>query len=88
MEHLMLNEIGAGIGGILGIGTITLVFRFLNAKIEKKQDKTMCDERSGGVKENIERIEQKVDVNVKATHSIDKNVGQILQELKHLNGKT
>ena len=79
-------------GAIAGIGGTSLMFRFLNSKIndikDKKQDKSLCDERSEQIKKDIAGLTDKIEEHSKSTHSIDIKVGQILQELKHMNGKS
>jgi len=76
----MLEQIVWATGGAVGgIGGGALLFRFLNTKInkisetkkekieklnEKKQDKSMCDERFNHLKESLLRVETKLDVGV------------------------
>jgi len=84
----MLNEIGAGIGGAAGIGTIALVFRFLNAKIEKKQDKSLCENIAKNFNESFHRGDEKFDKIMDKLGDLEVATGKVEQELKHLNGKT
>ena len=44
------------IGGAATLGGMGLMFRWMNNKIDKKQDVTMCDERSGNLKDTLEEI--------------------------------
>ena len=45
-------------GAIAALGGVGLMFRWLNAKTDKKQDIRMCDERSGHIKESLEEIKK------------------------------
>ena len=76
----MLNEFMWATGGAVGgIGASAMIFRFLNAKInkvdetkakkiekldEKKQDITMCNDRFLALKEGLQRVENKIDIGV------------------------
>jgi len=74
-----LVTIGAVGGSVGGFGGAALLFRFLNAKINKvdeskdrkvekldmnKQDRTVCDSRFQSLKEGLQRVENKIDVGV------------------------
>lgn len=74
-----LVTIGAVGGSIGGFGGAALLFKFLNAKINKvdeskdrkveklnnsKQDKSLCDERFNHLSQSSRRIESKIDMGV------------------------
>ena len=75
---IMLNEAGLTIIAAIGvIGTQAILFRFLNAKINKveeskgkkieklngeKQDKEMCNERFNHLSNSLSRVEKKLDM--------------------------
>jgi len=74
-----LITIGAVGGAIGGFGGATMLFKFLNAKINKvdeskskkieklnseKQDITMCNERFNHLSTSLDRVERKLDVGV------------------------
>ena len=74
-----LITIGAVGGSIGGFGGASLLFRFLNAKINKvddvkskkieklngeKQDIVMCNERFNHLRTSLDRVEAKLDVGV------------------------
>jgi len=84
----MITEIGAGVGGAITFGAAMTMFKFLNNKIDKKQDKTMCEE----VVKNFTKAIDKSDLKHKETMTILNQIqvatGKIEQELKHFNGKT
>ena len=60
------------IGGAATLGGMGLMFRWMNNKIDKKQDVTMCDERSGNIKDDL--------------HEIKESQKEILNEIKLRNG--
>lgn len=84
----MVGEIGAGIGGVAGISAIALVLRFLNAKIDKKQDKTLCENIAKNFAEGLHRGEEKFDKIMDTLGEIQVATGKIEQELKYRNGRT
>ena len=84
----MVNEIGAGIGGALTLGGAMLILRFLNAKIEKKQDKSLCEKISDNIVKALDKGEEKFDKIMDALGEIKEDNAAIKQELKHFNGKT
>ena len=84
----MVNEIGAGIGGIAGLGGVMLIFRFLNAKIDKKQDKTLCENIAKNFAESLHKGEERFDKIIDTLGEIQVSNGKIEEHLKHLNGNT
>ena len=59
-------------GAVATLGAVGLIFRWMNNKIDKKQDVTMCDERSGNIKDDL--------------HEIKESQKEILKEIKLRNG--
>ena len=85
----MVNEIGAGIGGAaLTLGGAVAMFRFLNAKIEKKQDKSLCENIAKNFAESLHKGEEKFDKIMNTLGEIKVSNGKIEEHLKHLNGNT
>jgi len=84
----MINEIGAGIGGALTISGAMVMFRFLNQKIDKKQDKAMCERIAKAFEKGIDKSTEDHEKTMKILGEIQVATGKIEQELKHFNGKT
>ena len=82
----MINEIGAGVGGALTFGGAVAMFKFLNAKIDKKQDKALCKEIAKTFDKGIDRINEDHDKAMEILGKIQVATGKIEQEL--LNNKT
>lgn len=90
----MPGEIGIGVVGVLagiggGIGGSSLMFRFLNAKIDAlkkcKQDTKLCDERSGDIQKDLERGEAKFDKIMKIQTDMLVSIEGLTKEIKHFN---
>ena len=79
------GEIGAAAGGIVTFG---MLFLFLNNKVDKKQDKTLCNEISKNFSEGIHKQEENQKEIMKTLSKITVSNAEIKQELKHMNGKT
>ena len=85
----MLTEIGYVAGGaVASLGGVALMFRFLNAKIDKKQDKSLCENLAKNFNKGLHRGEEKFDKIMDALGEIKEDNSAIKQELKHFNGKT
>ena len=88
----MLNEIGAGVGGALTLGGVMAMFKFLNVKIGKKQDKSLCENIVENISKSLARGEAKFDKIMDALGEIKvdnaNQFGRINQKLENLNGKT
>jgi len=82
----MVNEIGAGVGGALTISGAMMMFRYLNQKIEKKQDKNMCVVMHDNIKEAQNKSEEDHEKVMKILSEIQIATGKIEQQL--VNGKT
>ena len=58
----MLSEIGYVAGGaVASLGGVALMFRFLNAKIDKKQDSSLCENIVENFSKGLARGEEKFD---------------------------
>ena len=90
-----LVTIGAVGGSVGGFGGAALLFRFLNAKINKveeskekrieklnsnKQDKSMCDERFNHLSSSLDRVERKLDMGVIVAKD---DLKQVVNKLDH-----
>ena len=89
----MIGEIGAGIGGaVAGLGSVAIIFRWLNAKIDKKQDKTLCEKVVENFNQGLDKGEKKFDKIMDTLGEIQVDnadqFGRINQKLEDLNGKT
>ena len=82
-------EIGTAAGTITAMGFLVY---FVNAKANKKQDKSMCKQISGKIEHDLQRGEDKFDKIMETLTEIKvdnaKQFGKINQELKTLNGKS
>ena len=85
----MLTEVGyVASGAVAGVGGVAIMFKFLNAKIDKKQDKTLCENIAKNFAESLHKGEERFDKIMDTLGEIQVSNGKIEQELKHLNGKT
>ncbi len=80
-------------GVIAGLGTVALMARFLNSKIDTqntklnlKQDKAMCNQVVETFKESMHKGDEKFEKIMETLTKIQITNGQIRQEIKHLNG--
>lgn len=80
----MVSEIGAGIGGaVAGLGSIAIVFRWLNSKIDKKQDKSLCNNIAETFSQSLNRGEEKFDKIMETLTEIQIATGKIEQRLNN-----
>ncbi len=85
----MYTEIGAGVVGVLaGVSGSGLMFRFLNAKIDKKQDRNMCETIAKNFAESLHKGDEKFDKIIGTQTDMLISFEGLTKELKHLNGKT
>lgn len=84
----MLSEITAGlIGATGGLGGVMIVMRFLNAKIDKKQDKALCVAIAKTFEKGIEKSADNHEKVMEILGAIQVSNGRVEQQLKYLNGK-
>ena len=85
----MLSELGYSMAGVAaGIGGVALMFRFLNTKIDKKQDKALCERIAENFGKAIDKSTDNHEKVMEILGMIQVSNGKIEQELKHLNGRT
>ncbi|MCK5018168.1 MAG: hypothetical protein KAS32_14020 [Candidatus Peribacteraceae bacterium] len=85
----MLSEVGyVASGAVAGVGGVAIMFRFLNAKIDKKQDKTLCETIAKNFGKAIDKSDKNHEKVMEILGEIQVSNGKIEQELKHMNGKT
>jgi formiminotetrahydrofolate cyclodeaminase len=85
----MLSEIGYSVAGVAaGIGGVAIMFRFLNVKIEKKQDKALCENIAKNFNDGMKKGEKRFDKIMEILGDLQVSNGKIEQELKHFNGIT
>ena len=73
-------------GAVATIGAVGIMFRWLNNKIDKKQDIRLCRQIYKDIKENLTDVKTSQAKTIDAQTQVQVDVGRILQELKHLNG--
>jgi len=83
--------IGSGIGGAVAVG---IMFRFLNVKIDKKQDaidkkqdKAMCERIAKSFEKAIDRSDVKHGETMAILNKIQVATGKIEQRIINHNGK-
>jgi len=83
--------IGSGIGGAVAVG---IMFRFLNAKIDKKQvlidakqDKSMCERIARSFEKAIDKSDAKHEETMAILNKIQIATGKIEQRIINHNGK-
>ena len=76
--------IGSGIGGAVAVG---IMFRFLNVKIDKKQDKAMCERIAKSFEKAIDRSDAKHEETMAILNKIQVATGKIEQRIINHNGK-
>ena len=77
----MLTEIGAGIGGAVTLGAGMAMFKFLNAKIDKKQDKVMCERIAQSLEKAIDKSEEKHKETMTILRALELSTGKIEQKI-------
>ena len=75
-------------GAVAGVGGVLIMFKFLNAKIDKKQDKSLCTEIAKTFEKGIDKGFENHEKAMTILSEIQIATGKIEQELKHFNGKT
>ncbi len=82
-------------GVIAGLGTVALMARFLNSKIDTqntklnlKQDKAMCNQVVETFKESMHKGDEKFDKIMETLTDIQITNGQIKSQLKYMNGNS
>ena len=81
----MVSEIATAGGTFALIG---LMWRFLNAKTDKKQEKEMCKQIHGGIENTLSDMKQESHKIFNTLVEIKEDNAAIKNELKHLNGKS
>ncbi len=92
----MTGELGLVFGGaVAGLGTVALMSRFLNQKIDKqqkrldgKQDKVMCNQVVETFKESMHKGDEKFEKIMETLTDIQVTNGQIKSQLKYMNGNS
>ena len=74
-------------GAVATIGAVGIMFRWLNNKIDKKQDIRLCRQIHQDIKENLREVKTSQAKTIDVQTQVQVDIGAILQELKHLNGK-
>lgn len=81
----MYSEIGTASGVIVGM---ILMVKFLNAKIDKKQNKEMCKQIHGSIEKGLSDGNKKFDKIMDKLEIIGNDNAAIKNELKHMNGNS
>ena len=79
----MYAEIGTASGVLVAMG---VVLRFMNAKIDRKQNKDVCDQIHTSMDKSLESADKKFDKIMDKLEVIREDNAAIKQHLKHLNG--
>ena len=81
------GEITAAISGVIaGIGGAALMFKFLNAKIDKKQDKSVCAEIAKNFEKSINKSDERHEKVMEILSKIQIATGKIEQKVINGNG--
>ena len=80
----MYTEIATAGGGLT---IMCLIWKFVDAKVNKKQDKNLCEQIHNNLEQSIMKVEKKSDKIMETLQDIKEDVAVTKNELKHMNGK-